>query len=395
MIATLVALIATAAAPQFEVRSLGGQTVVGTVERFDADQITIRTAEGPVSLKTDDLLGIASKPKPTPPAEEPAAWIDLIDGSSLVARQYSVINGRTQATLLGGQTVGLPAGSVSSVRLTPQTDTLAAEWSRLSRLKIDTDLLVIRKGESIDYHKGILRDVTDTLVHFDLGGDAVPVNRSKVDGLLYYRVLADPLPETVCRLTDADGSQWSAASLALTSDLQWTTPTGLSITRSLAAVAEIDFSRGKVLFLGDLRPESVEFTPYFGGRDDVPVLAEFYTPRPERSLESGRLRLDGTTYDRGLALHSRTKVVYRLPGRFRRFKATIGIDDAVRPHGHVRLVILGDENVLLEATVTGTDPPMPVDLDLAGIRRLAVLADFGDQLDTADHLDLCEARILK
>jgi hypothetical protein len=36
-----------------------------------------------------------------------------------------------------------------------------------------------------------------------------------------------------------------------------------------------------------------------------------------------------------------------------------------------------------------------VDLDLQGVRRLAVLADFGQEMDVADHLDLCEARILK
>jgi hypothetical protein len=61
----------------------------------------------------------------------------------------------------------------------------------------------------------------------------------------------------------------------------------------------------------------------------------------------------------------------------------------------VLLVVRGDDRVLLETAVAGTDPPRAVDLDLAGVRRLAILVDFGGDLDVADHLDLCEARIVK
>jgi hypothetical protein len=62
----------------------------------------------------------------------------------------------------------------------------------------------------------------------------------------------------------------------------------------------------------------------------------------------------------------------------------------------VRLVIRADENVVLEQTLTGEDEePLAVDVDLTGARRLSILVDFGDKTDIADHLDLCEARIIK
>jgi hypothetical protein len=88
-------------------------------------------------------------------------------------------------------------------------------------------------------------------------------------------------------------------------------------------------------------------------------------------------------------------LVYRLPAGFQRFKTLVGIDDAVRPRGHVRLVIRADDRVLEELTVTGVDKAIPLDLDISGAGRLAILVDFGDDLDVADHLDLCEARIVK
>jgi hypothetical protein len=34
-------------------------------------------------------------------------------------------------------------------------------------------------------------------------------------------------------------------------------------------------------------------------------------------------------------------------------------------------------------------------LDLQGVKRLTVLVDFGEDLDVADHLNLCEAKLVE
>jgi hypothetical protein len=96
-----------------------------------------------------------------------------------------------------------------------------------------------------------------------------------------------------------------------------------------------------------------------------------------------------------LTIRSRTELVYRLSGEFRQFLAVAGIDDRVRPAGNVRLVISGDDRELFAETITGSDEPMPINLDITGVKRLKILVDFGQQLDLADCLDLCDARITK
>ena len=58
-------------------------------------------------------------------------------------------------------------------------------------------------------------------------------------------------------------------------------------------------------------------------------------------------------------------------------------------------MIEGDDRVLWEGTVAGTDPAKPLELDIRGVRRLTVRVDFGKDLDVGDHLDLCEARLVK
>ncbi len=395
MLSQLLAVMLTATGPTFEVQTVDGRIVVGSIEALNTDQITILTSDGPVSLGTDKLMVLSPKQKPAAVNQDPCAWIDLIDGSSLVARDYLVAEGLARITLFNDQVLELSTTGIFSVRLKPHSEAVAAEWSRMLEMQIDNDLLVVRSDGMLDYHKGVLRDVTGKVVQFDLEGDILPVKRFKVHGLVYHQPPGGELPEAVCCIADVFGSRWSVNLLSLSDELQWTTPSGLTVTQPLASLARIDFSANKVLFLSDLEPQSITWTPHFGSDRDLPLLGRFFALREDTNLQSNPLRLDGQQYDKGLALHSRTKVVYRLPGRFRRFQAIVGIDDDVRPNGDVCLVIYGDDRVLLETTVTGTDPARSIDLELTGVRRLGILVDFGEKLDVADHLDLCNARIIK
>ena len=51
--------------------------------------------------------------------------------------------------------------------------------------------------------------------------------------------------------------------------------------------------------------------------------------------------------------------------------------------------------MLWEAALTGADAPRPLDLDVSGVRRLSIVADFSDTYNAGDHLLLCEAKVIK
>ena len=257
----------------------------------------------------------------------------------------------------------LPSRAVTAVRFQAHADTTAAEWARLQESEASGDVLVVHRGNSLDFHRGILRQIGPTTVRFEVNGEVLPVKREKVFGVIVYQAAARNLPESVCRLAEANGSNWDVHAIGLDDgQVQWTTPLGLTVKRPLGELAKIDFSQGKIVYLSDLKAESVEWTPYIAAGKPLASWSEFFRPRNDQSLRSGPLELGGQTYKKGLALHSRTTMVYRLPGRFHRFKAIAGIDDRFRPRGNVRLVIRGDEQVLLTLTVAGTDEqPQPIE----------------------------------
>jgi hypothetical protein len=391
----LFCLLLTGNSPTFDVQTLDDRTISGALAELTADRLTLETNSGKVSLESEKLLELSQKHKPAATTFPATAWIELTDGSTIVARQYSVRGEQAAITLLDDQVVETPTRSIRSVRLQRASESITAQWSQVLAGKLDGDVLVVRKGDNLDYQQGVLGDVSEEVVRFRLDGEDLPVNRGKIYGFAYRHPASESQAGLICRLTDIFGSRWQVGKIAFDRTFQFSTPAGLRLSISPQIVASIDFSVGKVVYLSDLKPESVAWTPFFGTLKTLRPMEQSSTPRLDRNFESSPLRLAGVEYGKGLAIRSRTEIVYRLPGSFTRFRAVAGIDDSVRPQGSVRLVIRGDNVVLLETPIAGTDAPKPIDLDLSGVRKLTILVDFGKQAGFGDHLDLCNARVIK
>jgi hypothetical protein len=394
---TTIGLMATllAAAPDVELQTLDDQTISGPLLSLTPEAATVESADGPVSLQIDSLLWLAPKGSPSPSEDLGPVTVRTADGSWIAADDYRCEGGEAVVETAGG-TVRLPRDQILAVRLVPADDETLARWRELTEAEIPGDLLVIRKDESIDYHRGIVRDVTDQRVQFDLDGELLPVKRSKVFGIVHYRAEGHEADRPTCHLRMADGSRWAARNVRLSgSALSFTTAGGVEISRPLEAVVAIDFSQGKMTYLCNLDPESSRWTPFFPTSSPLEARQRFFKPRAGRPQAPRPLTLDGDTCRNALVLHSRTELVYRLPEDFGRFKARVGIADSVRPQGHVQVTIQADGRTIWEAAVAGSDPAETVVLPLDGASRLAIICDYGENLDIGDHLVLDDAKVLK
>ena len=110
-------------------------------------------------------------------------------------------------------------------------------------------------------------------------------------------------------------------------------------------IGSLDWLSPRVVPLTDLVP-TYEFTPFLGES----------APRWSLGLDSTPdglgLRLGGSAYDRGISMHSRSKVTYAIPAGSQRFEAVVGLDDG---RGRLGSVTIGVQ-------VDGK----PVDLGLIG-----------------------------
>lgn len=398
-----------AGAWEIDATTLDGASHTGRLVQWTADAVVLETGaaeDGPqqTAVPMRDLVSIVSTAAPAAGAARPSVWIELADGSKVGALGFEVAGGKANIPLPDGASATVPTDTIRAVRLKTPNATIDPQWREiLATRDVAGDLLVIRKKiNSIDYAEGLVGDVDADHAAFTFSGNEIEVPRERIEGIVYYRPDGAQLPASVCRVTTVDGTAWAARSIAwdaAAGTLKLTGCTGIQSTLPAGRIAKIDFSAGKIVYLSDLEPVAVEWTPLIGAGAAADDLARLYRPRRDRSFDGGKLELDvdGKTrqFDKGLALRSRSLVSFRLPDGFRRFQSTVGIDARKGNRGHVRLEIRGDGRVLAEHVVAGNEEPLAVDVPIDGVKRLTILVDFGDDLDIADHLDLCNARIIK
>jgi len=412
---SLLALTALAAPPEATVRPLEGDSVKGRLTALSAAKVSLETPAGPQQFNTAKLMWIELPA--TAVVNKPAIWIDLLDGSRLVATTYTAAEGKARVSLATGQTIEVPTRSVHTVRFHQQTPELAAQWREIIASPATYDLVVFRKtsmrtveqGEneprtvteqSLDQLEGTLLDVTADGVNFQTDGDKIPIRREKLEGLVYYHPAKRDYSSAVARLIDAAGSSWLVREIELAgNDLKAKTPGGVSLTLPLAGIAKLDFSIGNIAFLSDLEPDSGAGEPSLSLQPPGMTykFSRMFQLRGAPPLGAESFRIGGQRFENGLSVHSPAKLVYRVPEGFRSFHAVAGVDDSVVAPGKFNFVILGDGKELARHAFTGEQKrqALPLSLDVKGIRRLSIVLEAAEGQDIGDQLDLCEARFTK
>jgi hypothetical protein len=395
-------------APQFRVDTLDGQSIVGSVVELSGQQLVLASDKGQQTLKLAEVRLLSPVDKAPGQiglphqgtaaarhADKATLWVELIDGSRLSGTNCDVKKSTAHFTLVDGQTLELATKWIARIEFLP-TDSQPLAWPTLPADPA-ADLIVVRKKDDVDLVEGSAGDISAETVNFVVDGEIIPVKRAKVLGLVYVHPAGTATPsEPTCLVNDVAGWRLKAKSVAMVDGrLQITTTFGATIARPWEAVRGIDFSAGRIEYLSDLPTESLQWTSYLDLGNHADALADFYQPRRDRTLDNHPLRLGKKTYAKGLALSSRTEMVFKIAGKGKQFRATAGIDDGVRDLGHVQLNISGDGRTLYSGKLNGRTTPVDLDLDVAGVKRLKIVVDFDGGMDVGDYLDLCDARIVK
>lgn len=385
-----------AAAPTVNVVTLAGKKTPGTLQSIDGKSLKLKVTGETTSFPVNELMHVAfpktTKPKPA----KTGIRVILADGTNLVCTQVTS-NGK-QATLETAAfgKLEIPAGSIASIRFSiadagPKKE---GQWKTLLKKQSAKDLLILDKKLTLDFLPAVVDGITEKDVKFAFGGMLVPRPRTKFFGLVFPRATASTSAKPVCGVELANGDMVQVSKISYTDKgIQATLLSGSDVTMTADKVAKLDFSLGKIKYLSDMEPTDAEVKPFFPD----PFVAKLFQYRRNLTNTGKKLQLGKTTYDRGLWIHSRTELKYRIAGEYEYFKAIAGIDQAVAENGkgHVQLIISGDGKKLLETTVRAGDAPLAINLKVSGVTNLTILVDYGENQDTSDHLDLCEARLIK
>jgi hypothetical protein len=164
---------------------------------------------------------------------------------------------------------------------------------------------------------------------------------------------------------------------------------GVPVRIPIIELVSLDMRQGRAVYLSDLKPRQYDYTSYLGVK---------YPFVGDGSVAGRELRLAGSTYDKGLGLHSQGALTYDLGKGYRRFQAIVGLDDQTGRCGSVRIKVLVDgkpHDLGWDKELTLADGPRLVDLDVQGAKVLTLVVEFGRSGDVQDHVNWADARLIR
>ena len=279
-----------------------------------------------------------------------------------------------------------------AIRFRPLAGADAERWEELTSGDADADLVVVRRGDKLDRLSGDVGGVGEETVSFLLNGSEVPLPRGRANfiGVVFGGAGTDAKPVAVVHPHVGGALRASTLETSDGETLNLTLVDGPTLAIPAAGVASIDFAAGSVTPLADLPTRGDSETTAGWADEPWPV-------GRNRNLEGDPIRLAGRTFDRGLVLHAPATLEWRLPKGSGRLRAVVGIEDARRDLGvgEVDLTVSGDGRELFARRLTHADPPVELDVDLAGVRTLTIAVGVGDDPFAGDHLALGNARVTR
>lgn len=374
------------------VTDAAGKVRTGTLNELAGGQLTLGLLDH-VSLKTKSLVSMKVKDRTS--ALAPGSPLVILAGGDVLAiRPESIddeyLTGRwTQ--FASWPPVKLPLETVRAVLFERPHDPAAGVRLLNRVLEYDDaqDSVILTNGDTL---AGELSGLDDQrlLLTTSLGKSAI--DRAGIRALIFNPSLASSaaLNGEGALVSLVDGSRFRVRDMKFGSldRLVVHTLFGVEFDFPLTGLESLRFLGGCATYLSDLSPVEYKFEPY---------LALDWPLRRDRSVAGGFLTLRGTGYPKGLGAHSRSSVSYRLDGKYRWFRATVGIDDDAAGKGSVTFEVLADSRSIYKSDVlTGTSPAVTFErLDVSGAKLLTLRVDYATQGDIQDHADWCDAMLIK
>lgn len=384
-------------APEFIAQTVDGVPRRGPLERLGEGWSGRLGGAAPANVAAGELLSLrrADRPLPAPPLGEQAILVngDRLPGTILGLSGERIVF-RLPPEYGVEKEVRLPLSALSVLWLDGPDDEESPDRliRQLTQGQRTRDVVLLRNGDAVE---GVLAavDAGRSVLEVEVDRKTVSLDRAKVAAVALTTETAGAVKRrgSQARLVLADGGRvtLTAAACADGKTLTGKTIFGAELRVPLAEVVALDVLGGRAVYLSELKPRRYDFTPALDVR--WPYVSD-------GSVVGDALRLAGSTYDRGVGMHSESRLTYDLGGDYRRFEALVGLDDRTGRGGSVRVKVLVDgkpRDLGFDRELTVRDGPLPLRVDVRGARELTLVVEFGRRLHVEDHVNWADARLVK
>jgi hypothetical protein len=388
--------------PVFAVDTTGGTTAAGPLRKIGEDWSVRLGGDKPALVAGAEMVSLVRQGLLLPPRPVTQQVI-LGNGDRLpleAAAPLRVTGDTLECTphsplrLPGNQQLHLPVAAVSLLWIAAPdaTEEPAVLIRRLLAARRSKDVVLLRNGDQVE---GTVTSLDRMCTcRLEAGKKTLEVPFGRVSALAFStELLARPRTKgPFGHLVIASGARLDLASATVDVDrqiLRGKMLLGTAIEVPLDQVVSLYVREGNVVYLSDLEPRAYEHTPYFG--IGWPLVKD-------ESVVGAELQLAGSTYDKGLGMHSQSRVSYNLAGKYSWFEAVVGVHATSGQRGRARVKVLVNgkaQDLGLDKEITVRDHPLAIRIDVRTARELTLCVDFGRLGDAQGQVDWANARLIK
>ena len=236
---------------------------------------------------------------------------------------------------------------------------------------------------------------TETGCRIQAAGSGHEVPLERIAALAFStQLLARARPrQPFAHVVLAGGGRLSLTTAAVAADPQQLTATTIfraAVTIPLCQMVALEMRQGRAVYLSDLEPSRYEHTPFLGLT--WPCVRDGSVAGLALALR------DRGVLDKGLGMHSGSRITYDLQGEYEWFEAWVGMDPQTGAKGSARIKVLVDgveQDLGRDRELTAQGAALTLRIPVHRAKRLTLRADYGPRGDVQGHVTWGNARLIR
>ena len=374
------------------IKTIDGRELSGTLQQIDSNGTLIGDAFTGVniaqvlSLTTENSIG-ASAAGPI--------QLGLVGGGRLKVADV-LVDGET--IQFKSSIAGLESLPLKVLRSIVFENSPAIEEA-IAQPATDEDTVLVRTATSLASVSGLLESINAESLQLNFKGKSRPIKLAKVAAVVIADLELESPQGLMATVSLVDRSSVKGAFIGFDEQFVSLELSGQQQVRiDRKSLSRIDLVSDRIAYLASLEPVEVQqqaqfvvARPWQKNRSVAGNSIRLKTERKES--QSGATQIE--TFASGIGTSSYSRIVFENTKDFDRLVATVGIDAETEGRGDCVMRVEGDGIALWSQRIRGDDNAVEIDVDISGIREVALIVDPGEQFDLADHADWAEARFLK
>ena len=371
-----------------------GESVEGRLLVADAQRVQLEVNGGQREWESQKVLkldfGNKSESKVSP------LELGLVDGSKLKGTK---LVGKEQAWQFGdssGASQEFGPGVVRYLLVRNLTPDLANGWNDALREPAESDaLILLRPGNVIDRVGGIISEVKDGRIVFDLDGQTVDVAFEKLLGVIWFRKQQERLKPKI-EMEYTDGSSVFTESLEVAQgNVTYRSLGGKDVSLPIARIALLNYASANVKWLAEVQAISAVSDKRIEWKGESVNIEKVMAPQFVSSERKWNAGTGASPEDMDLLFPSSGAFTFRVPDGFSRFRTKIERSGVGTARSELMIEVLQDDQSISKLALGPATEKADLDVPVSPGKKIVLKVTSKGRLQVGSQLTWKQPRLTR